>query len=49
MKRLALILIGAGLFLASCGTSRNTDSTTNDTLRSDTTTADTARMDKPVQ
>mgnify|MGYP003577729300 CR=1 FL=1 len=49
MKKLALIIIGAGLFLASCGTSRNTDSTTTDSLRSDTTTADTTRMERPAQ
>jgi len=49
MKKLALMIIGAGLFFASCSTSRNTDSTTTDSLRSDTTTADTTRMEKPVE
>lgn len=49
MKRLALIIIAAGLIFASCGTSRNTDSTTTDSIRTDTTVIDTSRMEKPIQ
>ncbi|WP_461790694.1 hypothetical protein [Pedobacter sp.] len=49
MKKLTILILGLGLFLTACGTSRNSDSTNPDSMRVDTnsTVADTTRMEKP--
>lgn len=47
MKKLALLLVAVGLFVASCGTSRSTDSTTTDSVGTDTVATDTTRMERP--
>lgn len=54
MKRLAFMIMAAGLIFASCSTSKNTDSTTDsmgrDTMMVDTTAVDTTRtVQPPVQ
>lgn len=53
MKRLAFMIMAAGLIFASCSTSKNTDSRTDsmstDSTTVDTVARDTSRMERPTQ